>query len=130
MVDYDAYQLERLHPPPPGPVRILDIGANVGTASVIFAAIPRAEVLACEPLPANGHFLVANLERNKLTRVHWLSVAVSRSDGEADFVVSAADNVGGRLAGSCKAGGYRITVQTMAWASLLREVGGWRNLFG
>ena len=123
LVDYDSYQLGALQPPSPGPVLVLDIGANIGAASVLFATIPQAKVLAYEPLPANGQSLIANLARNGITQVTWRPAAITRNDGQADFMISPIDNVGGRLAGSDKAEGHRITVQTLAWASVLREAG-------
>ena len=124
LVDYDAYQFGALQLPPPGPVRILDVGANIGAASVLLATIPGAQVLAYEPLPVNVETMTANLQRNGLTNVTLRPVAVTDRDGQADFLPSEEANVGGRMAGFDDAKGHRISVQTLAWSSVLREVGG------
>lgn len=122
LVDYDAYQLTSLRRPDQGPLLMLDIGANIGAASLLLAGWPGARVLAYEPLPANGAALTANLQRNGFTNVTWRPVAITDRDGQADFLAGEEANVGGRMAGAT-AGGKRLTVETLSWASVLREAG-------
>lgn len=122
LVDYDAYQLKAVRLPEQGPLLMLDIGANIGAASVLLAGWPGARVLAYEPLPANGRALTANLQRNGIHHVTWRPAAITDRDGQAEFLAGEEANVGGRLAGSTS-GGKRLTVDTLSWASVLREAG-------
>jgi FkbM family methyltransferase len=74
---------------------ILDCGANIGLASLYFAArSPRAKIVAFEPDPALFRLLKENLERNLLTgRVDAVNAALwVGSAHEAPFVSDGADS--------------------------------------
>ena len=62
-------ELERLAAVVDGPVRVLEVGANVGYFSLIEAAAlgDRARIHAVEPVPSNVALLEHTLERNGLT---------------------------------------------------------------
>lgn len=75
------------------PPLFVDCGANLGWYSVVAAALG-AEVVACEPLPANADLLRANVERNELgdlVEVH--EVALGDREGTASLRLST-DNQG------------------------------------
>jgi FkbM family methyltransferase len=70
---------------------ILDVGAYVGFFSLVAALANRnARVYAFEPMEAIHRRLLENVERNKLTNVECLNVAVSDSSGTARFFFSQA----------------------------------------
>lgn len=60
---------------------VLDIGANVGAFSLLFAkyAGPAGRVIAVEPHPQNASLLRANLQLNQLTQVVVVTAAVGSS---------------------------------------------------
>lgn len=60
---------------------VLDIGANIGIASIYFANVfPHAVVHAFEPEPANCEILRANAQSNPRIKVH--PIALGAEDGE------------------------------------------------
>jgi FkbM family methyltransferase len=77
----------------------LDIGANIGTATV--TALRKggfAEAVCFEPLPDNHRLLLENLAGNGFAdRVRTLNVALSDRDGEADFEISPNNSGDGRV---------------------------------
>jgi FkbM family methyltransferase len=77
----------------------LDIGANIGTATV--TAVKQAGfagAICFEPLPENHRLLCENLAANGLAdRVQTMNVALSDHDGEADFEVSSNNSGDGRV---------------------------------
>ncbi len=71
-----AFQRRAAHAPP----LILDLGANIGLASLYFAQRwPAAEILAVEPSPANFALLQRNLA--PFPRLHPLHAAAAAHDG-------------------------------------------------
>jgi FkbM family methyltransferase len=74
-------------------VLFADCGANLGWYSVIAAALG-ADVVACEPLPANAALLRSNVERNGLGgRIEVHEIALGDRAGTAVLRLSA-DNQG------------------------------------
>jgi len=67
----------------------LDVGANLGTFSVLAAAFARARVIAFEPDPATYQLLAKNFEINGLTNVSAHACAVGDMTGEVRFSVGA-----------------------------------------
>jgi len=69
---------------------LLDIGANIGTASIpALAAGTFERVVAFEPEPANVRLLRLNVEANALrARYRVIHAAVSDTDGETSLLVS------------------------------------------
>lgn len=66
----------------------LDIGANVGTYSVLASGVCKAKTWAFEPDPDAAHALSRNIEVNRLdslVAVH--KVALGASDGEVAFTI-------------------------------------------
>jgi len=63
---------------------VFDIGAYVGDTALWFskAVGPQGKVYAFEPEPSNFEKLKANLERNKVTNVIPLQLALSEKEGE------------------------------------------------
>ena len=63
---------------------VFDIGAYVGDTALWFskAVGPQGKVYAFEPEPSNFEKLKANLERNKVTNVIPLHLALSENEGE------------------------------------------------
>jgi FkbM family methyltransferase len=82
---------------------VWDIGAHIGYASLMFAALvgEKGRVIAFEPSVFNLKRMKEHLERNSLLaqRIQIMSVAVSNEEREFEFVVSA-DVDGGMSSGS------------------------------
>jgi len=85
--DLREYQVSGAHPR-----RILDLGGNIGVASVFFHAVhPEAEIVAVEALPANQTLLQENFRINGVSgRV--IPAAVADQPGKATFFLGQADN--------------------------------------
>lgn len=100
--------------------RAIDVGANLGLHSILMA---RAgfEVTAFEPDPVHFDLLQANLARNSVSKVTAKRAAVSKLDGEMEFVRVVNNTTGSHLAGA-KANPYgpldRFTVPVCAFAPL------------
>jgi FkbM family methyltransferase len=77
----------------------LDVGANIGTATVTaLKQAGFAEAICFEPLPDNHRLLLANLAANGLSdRAQTMNLALSDHDGEADFEVSPNNSGDGRV---------------------------------
>jgi FkbM family methyltransferase len=88
---YNCYQpLVPLGPRP----RILDIGANIGLASLYFLGRwPDARLLAWEPNPAAFDLLKRNLTENEFpaAKIHIEAKALSDEDGAVEFAVPKGD---------------------------------------
>jgi FkbM family methyltransferase len=67
----------------------VDIGANIGSYTVLAASVAGATVFACEPLPANYALLLANLRLNQAeNKVEALNVGVGGVEGTLRFTAS------------------------------------------
>lgn len=77
------------------PSVILDIGGNIGAASIYFARkFPGARILSFEPVPQNYALLEENV--SSLTNVSTFPTALGNKDGEAEiFGPLERDNLGG-----------------------------------
>lgn len=92
------YELELLehasHLVLPGDV-VLDVGANIGTHTVFFAAICGARVTAFEPNPTAVAALRENVRLNELTdRVTVVASGLGSGEQKADLVVTDPNNLG------------------------------------
>jgi len=87
-----VFDLREYQVPGVRPRRILDLGGNIGMASVFFhAAHPEAEIVAVEALPANVPLLQENFRINGIPgRV--MGAAVADQPGKATFFLGQADN--------------------------------------
>lgn len=75
------------------PEVVLDIGANIGTASLYFAhRFPKAQVHAFEPMPQNFSLLERNTRGYPRIRAH--PVALGETSGKAEISLSAFDGEG------------------------------------
>jgi FkbM family methyltransferase len=79
--------------------RFLDIGANIGTATVTaFGQADFAGAVCFEPLPENHRLLLENLAANGLAdRAEVMNIALSDHDGEGDFEISPNNSGDGRV---------------------------------
>jgi FkbM family methyltransferase len=78
---------------------LLEIGANIGTATVVALREGGFEEATCfEPLPDNHRLLLDNLAANGLLdRVQAMEIALSDLDGEAEFEISPNNSGDGRV---------------------------------
>ena len=115
VVDYDAYQLQRIHWSSNGERNILDVGANIGVTALLFSQVPRANVTCYEPDPGNCRLLQQNLGLNGVTNVHVFQAAVSKIDGTAEFEVDE-ESTGGHVArkdSAAKCNKIRVSATTL-----------------
>lgn len=118
IVDFDAYQLAALPALGPAPL-ILDVGANIGVASLVLAQIPGSTVVAFEPLPANATWLRENLARNGADNVDVVVKAMTAHDGTALFRAMPDLNVGGQVWDGASAEAGLVTVATVSLRTAL-----------
>ena len=80
----DVYKIDLIK----DPKRILDIGANIGTFTVVAAKrFPNAKIIAVEPEPHNVSQLKKNIELNHLSNVEIHQCAVSSTYGVAKLYI-------------------------------------------
>jgi len=105
----------------PTPRFIVDVGANVGMASLYMAArFPDAIIYAIEPCPQTYERLVRNTASNP--SINTYNIAISSKNGEAAFFVSAA-HFGSSLRARGAPGEREIRVQTLTMNSFLDQIG-------
>jgi len=77
------YRYDNIVEPKLGDI-VFDIGAYIGDTALWFskAVGPQGKVYAFEPEPGNFERLKANLERNNVTNVNPLQLALSENEGE------------------------------------------------
>ena len=99
---------------------VLDIGANVGdwTLPLALAVGPRGKLLAFEPVPYLAQALVKTARINRHDWVEVLELALSSTDGTAEFSVERANSGGSRL-GRVAGDFSQITVRTARLDSVL-----------
>jgi FkbM family methyltransferase len=100
------------------PTTIVDVGAHIGMASILFATnYPAARIIAIEPEPSNFAALVGNTAPYKtITPIH---AALWREDGEVCLGASNAHPKGAFQV--VKDGGQRVRAVTME--TVMRETG-------
>ncbi|MGD0260790.1 MAG: FkbM family methyltransferase [Verrucomicrobiota bacterium] len=103
IVDYDCYQLEEVDFSDSAGALVLDIGAHVGTASVVLSRLHKGKMLCFEPLPETGQFLKKNLEANRVAKAVVVPAAVTEQDGFVEFAVDPNSSVASHLAHSMAA---------------------------
>jgi FkbM family methyltransferase len=59
----------------------VDVGANVGSYTLVASEVSEARIVAAEPHPRTFALLAANVERNNRTNVTCLNVALFNRDG-------------------------------------------------
>lgn len=104
MTDYDSYQLSKLSFDETRSTRILDIGGNIGIASVCFAQFPNAQVVCLEPVPHLCQAIRDNLELNGITNVNVVQAAVTTRDGSVPFLIPESTDICGHIASEISVG--------------------------
>ena len=99
IVEHDCYQLDQIDFSNSADGLILDIGAQIGTASVVLSSLHRGKILCFEPVPENCRFLQMNLEANQIANAVIVPAAVTDQDGFAEFEIDPNSSVAGRAAG-------------------------------
>lgn len=99
IVEHDCYQLDQIDFSNSADALVLDIGAQIGTASVVLSRLHRGKILCFEPVPENCRFLQMNLEANKVTNAVIVPAAVTGQDGFVEFEIDPNSSVAGRAAG-------------------------------
>jgi len=99
IVEHDCYQLEQMDFSNSADALILDIGAQIGTASLVLSRLHRGTILCFEPLPENCRFLQMNLAANKVANAIIVPAAVTDQDGFAQFAIDPNSSVAGHVAG-------------------------------
>lgn len=90
----------------------IDIGANIGSYTLIASEVPEATVVSIEPHPLTFGLLERNVRCNARSNVTCLNLALSRQEGNVDFtddsepsinrVVTAGENGAGELRVPCR----------------------------
>jgi FkbM family methyltransferase len=105
--------------------RILDLGGNIGLASVFFAKqFPEAQICCVEPIPDNLLILRKNIDDNMLD-VRVIAAAVGVQDGRTQFSLSSDPRC--HAASDSKVvvdpTGIKIDVDVISVPSLMRMMG-------
>ncbi len=103
---------DRIYAPPPGfqPRTIVDIGGNIGIASLYFSLLhPEARVEIFEPVPENLAILRRNVEQNGLSRIGIHPFGMGAGDGELTLSAEAEGKFGS-FSASRKEGAHPIRV--------------------
>jgi FkbM family methyltransferase len=103
---------------------ILDIGANIGYFTLIFARLVGKEgkVFAFEPETNNFTFLKKNIRRKRLQNVTLIQKAVSNETGKARLYLCAY-NVGNRMICNSGEGRMYIEVETVRLDEYFKNYG-------
>ncbi len=97
---------------------IIDAGANIGLASVLYAIqFPSAKIYAIEPAPDNFELLQLNLE--KYPNIHPINCAIMDSDGKGTLVDYTGSTLGYQVEISKKQG----TVQCYSLDTICKKFG-------
>jgi len=92
--NYDSYETEIAHQQIKKGNIVLDIGANIGFYTLIFAKLvgDKGKVIAFEPEPSNFGILKKNVETNGYKNVILVPKAVSDKNGEIKLYLSSFSN--------------------------------------
>jgi FkbM family methyltransferase len=99
IVDYDCYQLGQVDFSNSANALVLDVGAHIGTASLVLSRLHHGTILCFEPVPENCRFLQMNLEANHVANAVIVRAAITGEDGFAEFEVNPNSGVAGHAAG-------------------------------
>ncbi|MGO1251856.1 MAG: FkbM family methyltransferase [Alcaligenes aquatilis] len=83
------------------PAYVLDIGANIGFSSVLFArAFPHADIYAFEPNPEIASYFERNVQRNQISNVRRVNKLMGAAPcAKQSFQVNTAFSVDSRVSG-------------------------------
>ena len=99
IAEHDCYQLAQMDFSNSADALVLDIGAQIGTASVVLSTLHRGKILCFEPVPENCRFLQMNLAATHVANAVIAPAAVTDHDGFAEFEIDPNSSVAGRAAG-------------------------------
>jgi len=124
--DYSAFRevfFQRVYEHPLGnPETILDLGANCGCATLLFAArYPNARIAAVEPHPANLAALRQNLDLNHI-HAEAIQAAATLTDGPVSLLIRAS-TMHGLLTREDVDGEPQLTVPGISIPTLLSQLG-------
>jgi FkbM family methyltransferase len=105
----------------PGNV-VLDIGANIGYYTLVFASLvgDEGKIYAFEPEPGLFKLLETNIELNKYSNIEAVQKAVAKEDGIAQLFLDEFSSVDHRVF-DAQDGRKSITVETIKLDSFLSE---------
>jgi FkbM family methyltransferase len=104
---------------------VLDVGANIGYFSLLFARLVGASgrVFAFEPEPHNFDLLCRNIARNGYANIHAVAKAISRRAG-VQRLYKNPDNLGDHRLGHGAGGREFVDVPVVGLDDLVDEIGG------
>jgi len=105
-----------------GPAAFVDVGANIGSYTLVASEVTTASVFSIEPHPATFAMLLRNVNRNRRTNVTCLNVALSDCEGQVLFTDRAGSSVN-RVLGSSENGETFLPVPCRTLDSACREFG-------
>jgi FkbM family methyltransferase len=108
------------------PLRVLDVGGQVGTFSCRLAQLqPQAVINTYEPSPTTADYLRRNIERNHLSdRITVTQAALAATVGTAEFDDNGAGSGENSLVSSARGTVGTITVQTTTFDAAVAAAGG------
>jgi FkbM family methyltransferase len=103
-----------------GPATFIDVGANIGTYTLVASEVATATVLSIEPHPSTFAMLLRNVNSNGRTNVACLHVAISDHEGQVPFTDRAGSPIN-RVLGSSQNGETCIRVPCRTLDRTCRE---------
>ncbi len=91
----EIYVENQYHIPLKNPKVIIDVGANIGTFSILMALrYPNTKILAYEPCPSTFKLLAHNTKINNIKSITAFCLGVAATKGKINFFVSKASGLG------------------------------------
>ncbi|MBL7114475.1 MAG: FkbM family methyltransferase [Kiritimatiellae bacterium] len=106
-------------------ITFFDIGANVGTYTLIASESPNAQVYAFEPHPVTFSQLARNVEINNRDQVNLLQIVLSDKEGTAALISAADPSLAHIAATGSGATGDSLKVTTRTLDSVCTERKAW-----
>lgn len=106
-----------------GQPRIIDCGANIGSAVLFFKKLyPQAEIIAIEPNPIIFKLLEKNVIDNNLKGVRLLNCCLSNIEGLQDFFfeTEGTDNLSGSIY-ETRGNKFQVRVESKKLSSIIRD---------
>jgi FkbM family methyltransferase len=121
----DIYGFRTLAAPRAGALRVLDVGAHIGTFTLALCAThPLATCVCIEPSPTAFRYLARNVVDNGLAaRVHVVNAAIAGQDGSVTFFENEPGSCIGSLTPTAPGGDHAASVDAMTFGSVTREHG-------
>jgi FkbM family methyltransferase len=100
----------------------IDVGANIGSYTLIASENPKAKVISIEPHPKTFALLEENVARNGRHNVKCLNIALSSYDGEAELTDASEPSLN-RVVPNGECAGQSLRVTTRRFDALFKELG-------